>query len=68
LIEIIIEIGIKLFELSEYLNYHQIVHRDIKPNNIVWDILENSNILNKIDFYFIGYGYSEFMGLTFSRK
>ena len=50
------------------MDYHKIVHREIKPSNIVWGIFGYSNILNKNDIYFIDYGYSEFMDLTFSRE
>lgn len=64
----IIEIGLKLLELSEYLNYHKIVHRDIKPSNIAWGIFQNNTIINKNNFYFIDYGYSQYMGKTFLKE
>ena len=61
----IIKIGLQLLNLPKYLNYHKIIHRDIKNPNIVWWIIQNSIFLKDNKLHLIDYGSSEYMGKTF---
>ena len=52
----IINILILLIEKLRYLSNHGIIHYDVKPENIVWGIFNQSKINNINECYFIDYG------------
>lgn len=66
--DILIDIGIELINLLEYIHYNRIIHRDIKSANIVWGIYSNSSIKNKNRLYLIDFGYSEFIGKLYMNE
>ena len=41
----------------QYMSEKGVVHLDIKPENIVWGMMNNSKIKNKNEMYFIDYGF-----------
>lgn len=43
--ETIKSIGLELFELLEYFQNNHIIHRNVKPKNIVWGIIERNSFL-----------------------
>lgn len=64
----IIQIGIQLFDLIEYIHFHKIIPGDIKPSNISWGIYENSSIINVNFLYLIDFVFSEYIGRTFLKE
>lgn len=74
--DILIDIGLELINLLEYIHHNNIIHRDVKPKNIVWGLYSNSTIKNTNRLYLIDFGYADYIGKsflmdnekTFSRK
>jgi len=64
-INIIKNIWLCLIDALEYLHSHKIIHRDIKPEYIVWGIYENNNLYNNDCLYLIDYGESDYLGSNY---
>lgn len=53
----ILNIFENLLHKIQYMSEKGVVHRDIKLENIVWGMMNNSKITNKNEMYFIDYGF-----------
>ena len=60
----IVNIFSNLLQKIKYISGNNIVHHDIKPENIAWGVIRKSEILNPEEFYLIDYGLS----LNFNKK
>lgn len=52
----ILNIWDNLLHKIKFLSDHNIIHRDIKLENITWSLINNSKIINKDELYIIDYG------------